>query len=135
MFNMTVLQKCSARNSYNFISEMWLARRCVERVCECVFCPGPAVIPTRAPGIHILGTSAVTRVAVNALIAFAALFAKNKVIARVAFSSVAELARRFGAPNLPEIHGGDARAPTAAWVEERLRTFPRMDLPAYSPSS
>ena len=76
-------------------------------------------------------TSAVTRVAVNALIAFAALFAKNKVIARVAFSSVAELARKFGAGNLPEIHGGEARAPTEAWIEERLRAFPRMDLPAY----
>ena len=87
--------------------------------------------PTRAQGIYILGTSAVTRVAVNALIAFASLFAKNKVIARIAFSSVAELARKFGAGNLPEIHGGEARAPTEAWIEERLRAFPRMDLPAY----
>jgi hypothetical protein len=35
--------------------------------------------PTRPQGIYILGTTAVTRIFVNALIAFASLFAKNKV--------------------------------------------------------
>ena len=37
--------------------------------------------PTRAQGIYILGTNMITRITVNALIAFASLFAKNKVIA------------------------------------------------------
>ena len=35
--------------------------------------------PTRPQGIYILGTNVFTRIAVNALISFASLFAKNKV--------------------------------------------------------
>merc|ERR1712118_470862 len=42
--------------------------------------------PTRPQGTYILGTSAVTRITTNALIAAASLVAKNKVIARIRFS-------------------------------------------------
>eukprot|EP00908_Phaeocystis_cordata_P003700 Transcript_14076.p3 GENE.Transcript_14076~~Transcript_14076.p3 ORF type:complete len:255 (-),score=109.26 Transcript_14076:1205-1969(-) len=85
--------------------------------------------PTRPQHIYILGTSALTRLAINALIAFASLFAKNKVIARVQFSEVGKVGKSVGTPNLPERHGGLARPETAAWVAQRLAAFPRMGLP------
>ena len=87
--------------------------------------------PTRAQGIYILGTSAFTRIAINALIAFAALFAKNKIIARIKFAEVKELVKKWGATNVPEAHGGDKRPPTGEWVQARLAAFPRMGLPDY----
>ena len=87
--------------------------------------------PTRPQGIFILGTSAISRIFVNALIAFASLFAKNKVIARIKFAEVADIAKRCGKPSLPEMHGGDAKPPTKEWVESRLASFPLMGLPAY----
>jgi len=91
--------------------------------------------PTRPQGIYILGTSAITRITVNALIAAASLIAKNKVIARIRFSNIDELEDKFGKSNLPEMHGGDSRPPTEQWVQERLRNFPLMDLPAYKASA
>lgn len=87
--------------------------------------------PTRAQGIYILGTNAFTRIAINAIIAFASLFAKNKIIARIRFSDVKELTKKWGAVNVPEVHGGDKRPATGAWVKERIAQFPKMDLPAY----
>lgn len=84
--------------------------------------------PTRPQAIFILGTSAITRIAINALIAFAALFAKNKVIARIRFADVAAIGKRCGATSLPQIHGGDARTPTDEWVAQRLAAFPTMGL-------
>lgn len=88
--------------------------------------------PTRAQGIYILGTNMVTRVVVNALIAFASLFAKNKVIARIMFAEVKDLEKKWGGvESLPEMHGGAKRLPTAEWVDERLSNFPRMNLPEY----
>ena len=35
----------------------------------------------------------------------------------------------MGKANLPERHGGAARATTSAWVAQRLAAFPRMGLP------
>ena len=88
--------------------------------------------PTRAQGIYILGTSAFTRIAINALIAFASIFAKNKVIARVRFAEIKDLAKKWGGPaSLPEIHGGEKRLGTAEWVSKRLAGFPMMGLPSY----
>lgn len=85
--------------------------------------------PTRPQAIFILGTSAITRIAINGLIAFASLFAKNKVIARIRFADVAAIGKRVGVGSLPTMHGGGARETTAAWVAARLEAFPRMDLP------
>lgn len=87
--------------------------------------------PTRAQGIYILGTTTFTRIAVNALIAFASLFAKNKVIARIRFSDLKELEKKLGVTNMPEAHGGEKRIPTGQWVKERLAAFPMMGLPDY----
>ena len=67
----------------------------------------------------------------NALIAFASLFAKNKVIARIRFADVKDLAKKWGGEALPAIHGGETRKPTEQWVQERLEGFPRMGLPEY----
>ena len=53
--------------------------------------------PTRAQGIYILGTNMVTRVVINGLIAFASLFAKNKVIARIKFAELKDIEKKWGA--------------------------------------
>ena len=87
--------------------------------------------PTRPQGIYILGTNAITRITINALIAFASLFAKNKVIARIRFETYKELAKKWGLASLPEIHGGDKKIGTVQWVKERLESFPLMGLPKY----
>ena len=84
--------------------------------------------PTRPQAIFILGTTAITRVFINALIAFASLFAKNKVVARIRFATVADVAKRVGNASLPEQEGGDKRMPTEAWIKERLAAFPLMGL-------
>lgn len=86
--------------------------------------------PTRPQHIYILGTNMLTRVAVNALIAFASLFAKNKIIARIQFAEVSAIERVVGKGQLPEVHGGERRPPTKDWVRARLAAFPRMGLPA-----
>jgi hypothetical protein len=88
--------------------------------------------PTRPQGIFILGTSAISRIFVNALIAFASLFAKNKVIARIKFAEVADIAKRCGKHNLPTMHGGEAKPLTKDWIESRLAAFPKMGLPDYA---
>jgi hypothetical protein len=85
--------------------------------------------PTRPQHIFILGTSAITRVVINGLIAFASLFAKNKVIARIEFSSVDKVGALIGTSSLPEQHGGVARPSTAEFVRARLASFPLMGLP------
>ena len=69
-----------------------------------------------------------TGIAVNALIAFASLFAKNKVVARIQFSDVAKVGQLVGKANLPQRHGGVERAATSEWVAQRLAAFPRMGL-------
>ena len=85
--------------------------------------------PVRPQHIFILGTSFATRIAVNALIAFASLFAKNKVISRIQFSDVDAVGRLVGRENLPALHGGATRPLTSEWVAQRLADFPRMGLP------
>ena len=87
--------------------------------------------PIRPQGIFILGTSTFTRIAINALIAFASLFAKNKIIARVRFAEAKDVAKKWGASNVPEALGGDKRPPTGQWVRDRLAAFPKMNLPEY----
>ena len=72
-----------------------------------------------------------TGIAVNALIAVASLFAKNKVIARIQFSDVAKVGQLVGKANLPQRHGGVERAATREWVAQRLAAFPRMGLPDF----
>jgi hypothetical protein len=88
--------------------------------------------PTRPQGIYILGTSAFTRIAINALIAFASLFAKNQVIARIRFADLKDMEKKMGRAALPAMHGGDPRPPTAQWVDERLANFARMGLPDFT---
>jgi len=70
-----------------------------------------------------------TGIAVNALIAVASLFAKNKVIARIEFSNVDKVGKLVGKANLPQRHGGVERAATKEWVAQRLAAFPCMGLP------
>ena len=87
--------------------------------------------PTRPQHIYICGTNMVMRVVINALIAFASLFAKNKVIARVKFANISDIEKTCGREALPEALGGQTRAPTGEWVRQRLADFPLMHLPEY----
>jgi len=87
--------------------------------------------PTRPQHVYILGTTTLMRVVINGLIAFASLFAKNKLVARVRFTDMAHIASTCGAHALPEAHGGDKRLPTKEWVRERLAAFPLMHLSEY----
>ena len=57
--------------------------------------------------------------------------ARPQVIARIRFSDLKELSKKWGADNLPEMHGGSKRKPTSEWVRERLAAFPKMGLPDY----
>lgn len=83
----------------------------------------------RAQDIYILGTTAVTRITVNALIAFASLFLKSKVISRINFATVEMVSQKVGgAEKLPQVHGGGEKMDTGAWVKERLANFPRMGI-------
>jgi hypothetical protein len=86
--------------------------------------------PVRPQHIFILGTTFVTRITVNAIIAFASLFAKNKVIQRIQFDYLARVGALVGKHNLPERHGGAPQPPTPEWVRQRLAGFPRMNLPS-----
>lgn len=85
--------------------------------------------PTRPQHIYILGTSSLTRIAINALIAIASVFAQHKVIARIQFTDLAKVCQLVGKANLPERHGGVERAATKEWVMQRLASFPLMGLP------
>ena len=88
--------------------------------------------PTRPQHIYICGTNMLMRVIINSLIAFASLFAKNKVIARVKFANISDIEKTCGREAMPETLGGAARAPTGEWVRQRLTEFPRMHLPEYA---
>ncbi|KAL1518909.1 hypothetical protein AB1Y20_003182 [Prymnesium parvum] len=90
--------------------------------------------PSRPQHIHILGTSAITRIFVNGLISFAALFAKSKVLARIQFSDIRQFTELFGTAALPEVKGGPERPPVREWVRARLDAFPKMNLPEYASS-
>uniref|UniRef100_A0A7S0NR31 CRAL-TRIO domain-containing protein n=1 Tax=Calcidiscus leptoporus TaxID=127549 RepID=A0A7S0NR31_9EUKA len=85
--------------------------------------------PSRPQHIFILGAGPLKRIAINAVIAFASLFAKNKVIARIRFASVADVEKVCGRGALPEKHGGPPSPPVSDWVKARLANFPLMALP------
>ena len=88
--------------------------------------------PTRPQHIFILGTNLITRVAINALIAIASLFAKNKVIARIKFAEVKDIVKLWGGEaDLPQAHGGAPKGETSGWVASRLAAFPKMGLKPY----
>ncbi len=103
---------------------MWPAEAHAYERGPCRLVPPPQQ-PPPPPSPHRRHTG----IAVNALIAVASLFAKNKVIARIQFSDVTKLGQLVGKANLPQRHGGVERAATGEWVAQRLAAFPRMGLP------
>jgi len=87
-------------------------------------------MPSRPQAIYIVGTNTIMRVAVNAMIALAAVFAKSKVIGRIQFASLEKVEEDVAENAVPEKFGVDKKIETSDWVKERLDNFPRMDLPA-----
>lgn len=91
-------------------------------------------LTSRPQHIYITGTTAMTRVAVNALIAFASLFSKSKVLSRVQFATLEDIEQTCGPRKrwAPEDLGGEERSSIEEWVQTRLESFPRMNLCAYT---
>jgi len=87
-------------------------------------------MPSRPAAIYIVGTTPIMRIAINALISFASIFSKSKVISRIQFATLETVRNGVGENALPENFGSDKKIETCEWVKERLENFPRMDLPA-----
>ena len=109
--------------------------------------------PLRPQHIFILGTNVITRIAVNGLIAFASLFAKSKVIARIKFETVEGVSKVFGwrEEDLPKHYRKNDVSSSSSgvvsdddqklkpsesdcmdvgvWIKQRLEMFPLMGLP------
>lgn len=87
-------------------------------------------IPQRPQVILIAGTSFLVRTFVNAAIAVASLFVKQKVLERIDFVTVEDAASRMSQKNAPKYLGGGGGGVDsyAEWVEQRLQQLPIPDL-------
>jgi hypothetical protein len=81
--------------------------------------------PLRPQRIMILGTNFVQRVIINALIRFASLFAKDKVIDRITFSTIDDVIACMPLESLPSYVGGNgAGVDVVEWTRSRVAQFP-----------
>jgi hypothetical protein len=90
--------------------------------------------PMRPQTILIAGASKTKRIVINALIKVASLFAKEKILKRIKFVSVAEAMEQYpakGYPNyLPGGQGrqgggkGDESRNVMEWTQQRIDSFP-----------
>jgi hypothetical protein len=91
-------------------------------------------IPLRPQSIFILGAGWIKRALINAVIAFASLFTKDKVIDRVRFATMEEVLKDVDVVNLPayahpEAKGGGLGADNSQvvdYVRRRIREFPEV---------
>jgi hypothetical protein len=86
-------------------------------------------IPLRPQKIFILGAGWVKRVLINAIISFASLFTKEKVIDRVEFAELERVQETVSLEALPVHRGGGGGGITSnaclvTWVRSRLGAFP-----------
>jgi hypothetical protein len=89
-------------------------------------------IPLRPQHIFILGAGWIKRALINAVIAFASLFTKDKVIDRVRFATLEEVQLEVDTVNLPSYMHPDARggglgadnSNVVDYVRRRIREFP-----------
>ena len=91
-------------------------------------------IPLRPQKIFILGAGWLKRTLINAIIAFASLFTKEKVIDRIEFAEMSSVEAVVDTPSLPvhrEGGGGgiDSNEKLVEWVKNRLDNFP--EVPSY----
>jgi hypothetical protein len=86
--------------------------------------------PLRPQNIFILGTGPIKRFFINALIAFAALVTKSKVIARIQFADLEDVKKILPLASLPQYCGGAGGGVTDIheWVRLRIQNFPRPQL-------
>jgi hypothetical protein len=91
-------------------------------------------IPLRPQHIFILGAGWIKRALINAVIAFASLFTKDKVIDRVRFATLEEVQQEVETVNLPSYMHPDARggglgadnSQVVDYVRRRIREFPQV---------
>lgn len=83
-------------------------------------------MPLRPQHFYIMGATWFKRLAINALLKFAAVFSNSKVIERIRFVDLEEVTVQVGAASLPAEYGGDDRSAvsTSEWVAARLVAYP-----------
>ena len=83
-------------------------------------------MPLRPQHFYIMGATWFKRLAINALLKFAAVFSNSKVIERIRFADLEEVTVQVGAASLPSEYGGDDRSTvsTSEWVAARLAAYP-----------
>lgn len=86
--------------------------------------------PQRPQAILISGTNSITRVLVNASIALASLFTKQKVLDRIKFVTIEQAKNSIPLASAPKYVGGEGGniESLPQWVEERLLNFPIPEL-------
>ena len=89
--------------------------------------------PLRPQRIFIVGANFVKRVAINALIKFASLFSKEKILQRIVFANVEVVREEIEPDQMPVyLQGkGGGVTDTTAWVAQRLANFPQLPKELY----
>merc|ERR1712032_151053 len=88
-------------------------------------------LPLRPRTIQIIGTSFIKRTLINASIKLASLFIKQKILARIHFSTVDEVKKLFPEESIPKYLGGDGGGMSdnyEEWVKDRLESLPIPEL-------
>lgn len=82
--------------------------------------------PLRPQRIMILGTNFVQRIVINALISFASLFTKDKIVNRISFASIEDTRSCMPVESLPVYAGGKGAngMDVVAWTRGCLAQFP-----------
>lgn len=85
--------------------------------------------PQRPQAILIAGTSAATRVVVNAAITIASIFTKQKILDRIEFVTIEQAKGKIPPSSVPKYVGGPGiNQCTEEWVQQRLSNFPIPEL-------
>jgi len=89
--------------------------------------------PLRPQRIFIVGAGYLKRLAINALIKFASLFSKEKVLQRIVFADVDVVRKEIDPEQMPVYLGGKGGGiqNTAEWVSQRLKHFPTLPKELY----
>eukprot|EP00501_MAST-03F_sp_TOSAG23-6_P001414 GSMAST32.ASY1.ANO1.1470.1 assembled CDS len=80
-------------------------------------------LPLRPKNIFIVGASFIKRVFINALIKFASLFSKSKVLSRVSFVEMDRVSQEFEHSELPLSSGGSEKPSVEEWVIQRIKEY------------
>ena len=88
-------------------------------------------MPLRSQRIFILGANVIKRVLINAALAIASLFTKEKVLRRIKFAELDEVKKEITEENLPIYKGGKNAGVTQddallKHLSDRLASFPKL---------